>query len=565
MATIGAKSPVQIGREPGSSPWNNVVSFIELHRRKSPERGALIWSTHGQRADSKEILSAGLESMTFAELAAQSESLAGGLARLGLRAGDRIFLLLPMSPSLYVAILAVQRLGAIAVFIDSWACRSELGRCAAQVAPRALIGSEAAFRMIQDDPGFDSAQVEVIAGSSGNSERPRLEDLVRASESFPVAAVEGGHTALVTFTTGSSGEPKGANRTHRFLAAQHNALNRCLPYAPNDVDLPVFPIFSLNNLAGGVTTVLPAIDLSRPSETDGEVILEQMLATGTTTCTLSPSLLRAASSAACRRNLSLHGLRRCASGGAPVSLDDVAACRKMAPSAEVHLLYGSTEVEPIAHIAYSPAEFKGEDDEGVCVGTIAAGLEHHLVRLTREPILLGDNGWEDWEVSPGSPGELVVAGEHVCAGYYRNPEAFSRSKIRDENGRVWHRTGDVCRIDSPGRLWIIGRVHNAIRRGNSILYPIRPEIAMKRIPFVETAAYLGLPDAELGERACAVFTTRPGVSSHDAFAAVRMALQSERIPVDELKRVDAIPLDPRHHSKVEYAVLREQLMSEKCS
>ena len=134
-----------------------------------------------------------------------------------------------------------------------------------------------------------------------------------------------GDTALVTFTTGSSGPPKGADRTHGFLAAQHRALDACLPYTDADIDLPVFPIFSLNNIAAAVTTVLPAVNLAKPAESDGAVLAAQIQATGATCCTLSPSLLRGVSDFAASREIRLDGLRRAATGGAPITSDDVAA------------------------------------------------------------------------------------------------------------------------------------------------------------------------------------------------------------------------------------------------
>ena len=89
-----------------------------------------------------------------------------------------------------------------------------------------------------------------------------LAELVAARQDRPLEPVRGEDPALITFTTGSSGRPKGAERSHRFLCAQHLALDREIPYRPDDIDLPVFPVFALNNLAGGVATVLPAIDLA---------------------------------------------------------------------------------------------------------------------------------------------------------------------------------------------------------------------------------------------------------------------------------------------------------------
>ncbi|HET9887510.1 MAG TPA: AMP-binding protein, partial [bacterium] len=247
-----------------------MVSFLEHHREYSPDHPALIW------ADAQ---------VSFAELASRSESLAAGLAAMGLLAGDRVFLFIPMSPELYTAMLAVHRVGAIAVFLDSWARRGELENCLAQTSPHCFIGSEDALHWLRGRP--TSIAIMLATGTPRDPSQPCLTTLANTGYSIPVAPVDGEHTALVTYTTGSSGKPRGANRTHRFLAAQHRALAKCLPYSTNDIDLPVFPIFSLNNLACGVTTVLPTVDLAQPGETDGDELFQQMLAAKVTTCTLS--------------------------------------------------------------------------------------------------------------------------------------------------------------------------------------------------------------------------------------------------------------------------------------
>lgn len=546
---LHTRMALPVDRRAPATSANNVIRLLDRHRETAGDRPALRTRARGSSTDD----------VTFAELAERVESAAAGLARLGVKAGDRVFLFVPMSVSLYVGMFAVQRLGAIAVFLDSWARRDELGACAARVGPRAVIAPERALAAIREDPRFASVDVEVsIGGECGGTS---LEELACSGARCPVAPVAPDRTALVTFTTGSSGAPKGADRTHGFLAAQHRALWRTLPYRDDDVDLSVFPIFALNNLAGGVTTVLPAVDLAEPRPDDGDVLLDQMIATGTTTCTLSPSLLRATTTAARSRGLRLDGIRRCTTGGAPIGRDDVSAFESVAPGAEVHVLYGSTEVEPIAH-AVPSREGPPEGPDGVCVGRIVPELDHRLVRLTRRAIELGRDGWRAWDVGSADAGELVVAGDHVCPGYYRDDEAFRRTKIRDADGRVWHRTGDVGRIDSRGRLWIAGRVHNAIDRGGEILFPVRAELLMKGLPFVAGAAYLGLPDPRRGERACAVFTLRPGHAGESTGEVVRSTLTRAGIPVDEVRCVSSLPLDARHHSKVRYDALRDSLLRE---
>jgi acyl-CoA synthetase (AMP-forming)/AMP-acid ligase II len=532
-------------------PENNIISLLEDRAAEHPTRRALVWADLTDSAGA-------YASMTYADLSRQSAAVAAGLKAGGLRQGDRVFIFVPMVAELYLTLFGVLRIGAVAVFLDSWARRDQLSQCAQQVEPRGFVGPTPAHHMINGVPGFEDVVVSVRVGP-GDAGDTSLQSLVDAGAAHAIAPVLPTDSALVTFTTGSSGEPKGADRTHGFLAAQHTALSAELPYAAADIDLPVFPIFSLNNLAAGVTTVLPDVDLAAPSEEDGARLLRQLTAVGATCATLSPSLLRGVTAAA-RDAVSLPGLRRVVTGGAPVSRDDVEAFDHAFPDAELQILYGSTEVEPIAHLL--ARDMPPVTGQGVCLGHPSDALDLRFIRPTRGPVALSRNGWADWDVDPVRGGELLVAGPHVCPGYFRNPDAFARAKVVDPDGRAWHRTGDVCLRDEHGRLWMLGRVHNAIRRDGDMLFPVEAELIMNRLPFIARSAYIAMPHAELHEAAWALFTSADGQERPGATDEVRIALANGGIPVDRVMCVPEIPLDPRHHSKVDVDALRHLLLSD---
>ena len=109
-------------------------------------------------------------------------------------------------------------------------------------------------------------------------------------------------------------------------------------------------------------------------------------------------------------------------------------------------------------------------------------------------------------------------------------------------------------------IWMLGRVHNAIRRENRLLFPVEAEMVMNRLPFVDRAAYVGVPDPDLGEAAWAVFTAH-GAEESIASEAVRAALEEARVTVDRVVFTNEIPMDPRHHSKVDVDALRAILLS----
>ncbi len=559
----------KLGYYSGEHVNNNVSSFLTKHLQNKPMQEILSWVAPVDIMKWNGTDELKHSSVKVAELDHLVSVIATGFQNLGLKKGDRAIIFIPMSLYMYAAMFAVQRLGAIAVFLDSWARRDQLGKSAEVVAPKMIVSVEKAFQYLSEVKEINDIEVKVVAGEHSGDYNASLEKLMSETTKTSPVAVEKEHTALVTFTTGSSGTPKGADRGHRFLAAQHYALNRHLPYKDDDVDLPVFPIFSLNNLAAGVKTVLPAIDVGVPNEKDPMVLYHQMLTQKVTCTTLSPSLFNAVSSWCLKTNNKLDFIRRIITGGAPVSNDDVAQMLKVAPNAEILVLYGSTEVEPMAHIEAREmlAETKNPDpeieNEGVNVGKMDSGLKVKYLKINKDPIYIkSEEDWNLHEVEPGTVGEIIVAGEHVCQGYWNNEEAFFRAKIKDHEGTVWHRTGDLGRIDENKNLWLVGRVHNAIARKGQYYFPVRAEVIMKKLSSIDKCAYLGMEDEELGEKTIAAYTVKSNNEKNreEIEKEIRRILEKNDVIVDRVIQVESIPMDPRHHSKVEYSILRESII-----
>lgn len=567
-----ANSKQRLGYYDGVSENNSVGSFLREHKAKFPMRNILSWVNPNDIKGWNGDLNTPLphQSVKVAELDHLVSVLSTEFKNQGIEFGDRVILFLPMSLYMYAAMFALQKMGAIPTFLDSWARRDQMGVSAKVANPKAMISADRAFMYLSDVPEIASIPIKIVAGevSSQIPYNARLEVLLQGKTPSPIAPVEKEHTALITFTTGSSGTPKGADRSHRFLAAQHYALNRHLPYEEGDKDLPVFPIFSLNNLAAGVETIIPAIDVGSPQPTDARVLYAQMKSAGVTCTTLSPSLFNALSAFCIENKLNLNFLKRVVTGGAPISRDDVARMKSVATNAEILVLYGSTEVEPMAHIEAEEmlAEKPDPDHEiveaGVNVGALDSGLEYKFIHINKDAVYVHTkDDWSKIEVKAGEVGELIVAGEHVCEKYFNNEEAFFRAKIRDERKVVWHRTGDLGKLDQHNNLWIVGRVHNAINRDGKYYFPVRAEIILKKFPFVHKAAFLGISDPKLTEKTYAVFTTKDaGTDIESAKKEIRRVMEKNQFIVDEILHIDDIPMDPRHHSKVEYEILKKKIL-----
>ncbi|MBY0414648.1 MAG: AMP-binding protein, partial [Bdellovibrionales bacterium] len=264
----------------GSNDLNNVASFLKDHKSKFPLRNILTWVNPEDVKNWNGDINTPIphQSVKVAELDHLVAILSEEFKNQGIKFGDRVILFLPMSLYMYASMFALQKMGAIPTFLDSWARRDQMGVSAKVAAPAAMISADRAFTYLADVPEIAQIPIKIVAGAVTSSipYSARLEVLLLGKTPANTAAVEKEHTALITFTTGSSGTPKGADRSHRFLAAQHYALNRHLPYADGDKDLPVFPIFSLNNLAAGVETIIPAIDVGAPAPSDALVLYAQM-------------------------------------------------------------------------------------------------------------------------------------------------------------------------------------------------------------------------------------------------------------------------------------------------
>lgn len=552
---------MKIGYYPRKHIRNNVVYFLEEHATKQPDKVAFYFLPEGALQSG----SFNHEFITYGDFNRKVGSFAGGLLRVGIRKGGRIIVFVPISPELYILIAALQRIGAIPVLLDSWSRQEQLAAIIQNSEPRGIIAPAAWLQTFESYLDGFAINVRIsVNGNSLGSNAIKLADLFSA-RSQEIIPVKQDHTALITYTTGSSGTPKGANRTHHFLAAQHYALKRLFPYKLTDIDLPVFPVFALNNIASGITTVIPAIDISKPSPEDSKILLSQIFKCKVNCMTLAPSSFRNLAIYCNETGILLDNVTRVLTGGAPISETDIARFINIATNSKNWILYGSTEVEPIAYIesremlSIKPPKRTNTTKIGVNVGRIDKALRHKFINIET-----GDFhktvGIKDIEVSGGDIGELIVAGEHVCRGYFKNKEAFERAKIQDKSGTIWHRTGDLARIDKNGYLWIVGRKHSVIRRDGEYFFPVRPEIILKDLPNVANAAYLDF-GSNNERKIVAVITLKEkgGKIEERCHKEINKIFKKERLPLDEVVFMEEIPMDVRHHSKVDYNTLRKKL------
>lgn len=446
------------------------------------------------------------QSITFGTLARRSAGLAAAWTKSGLTKGDRVLVAMPVGIDLYVALAALWRIGAVTVFPEPALGLAGVRHAARVTAPRAFL-SGGWYKILRwMVPELRRVEMRLSVAQAPSSDN----DLM--------VPVDAGHPALISFTSGSTGAPKGIVRSHGFLAAQNASVASLLRPPPGGaVDLVAFPVFVVANLGLGVTSVLPNWNVRRHDRADPIQITRHIEAHGVTRALLPPSVVEVLS-----RAPHPPRLQAIFTGGGPIFPDLMQRLAERMPTTRVIAVYGSTEAEPIAHLEVNAltAEERMAMREG-------AGL------LAGRPVPEIAIRIED--------GEILVAGAHVNEGYL-DPSQDRSTKVRD-GARIWHRTCDAGRIDAEGRLWLLGR-HEA-RVGT--LYPFAVEVAARTWPGVRQAALVGDGNRPL-----------LAIEGHSAHREDWQRLAAHMGPI-EVRVVPAIPLDRRHRSKIDYAALRAEL------
>lgn len=495
----------------------NLVSLLAEPLAAAPERTAMIETRQGRD-----------QRLTYAELAQQIAQCAGTLQAQGIVAGDTALVFQPMSTKLYIVLLALMRLGAQAMFLDPSAGKAHIARCCERLPPKAFIATPKAHLLRLTCPSLRRIPLHFSTGTVLPFTRSLFDSTVTPVSTDTLTSSD--TPALITFTSGSTGLPKGAVRTHGMLLAQYRALHSAIDLSPGQVDLATLPIFTLANLAAGLTTVIPDADLRRPGSIDPVPVLQQIQRLGVTRCTASPALFECLLAAP--DTTSMMQLEQLYTGGAPVFPDLLDRLAQACPKADPTAVYGSTEAEPVAHIARSA--ISAEDRQHMINGGgLLAGEPVDAVTLQLDQ----DNR------------EIIVTGEHVLTGYL-DGVGDAETKIND-GVRIWHRTGDAGYLDAQNRLWLLGRTSARILDDRGELWPFAIECAARQCDWVKRSAL--------------VLVAQKRVLVVEAATQADMTQLQHNLAdfdLDEIRLVETIPVDQRHNAKVDYPALKRLLQED---
>ncbi|MBI4868705.1 MAG: AMP-binding protein [Candidatus Wallbacteria bacterium] len=496
--------------------------------------------------------------VSYRQLFEEVDRLADALLQVGIGPGDRVLLMVPMSVELYTAILAVLRIGAVVLFIDPADGIHHLDRTAASMAPKAFIAVPRAhvFRLLSGAIRRIPIQVSTWPTFLGWT-MPWSELLARGRPGVQTAPVLPTDPAMISFTSGSSGTPKGVCRSHRDLRAIFAMLCGHEGKRQLGVNLCGFPVLPLDDLSAGRSCLLPRAEpgklaLARPTD-----LADQLRQFPPTLISLPPGLLRGLVDHCAATKERFPTLRHVFTGGGVVPISLVRDARAAFPDSEFHILYGSTEAEPVSMIdapeILAETAARTEAGEGMCVGRIAPDTRVLVVEQTDGPL-------ESLHPATGI-GEIFVSGGHVNRAYFNDPVQTRLHKFQDSSGDWWHRMGDLGWMDSQGRLWLVGRASNQVRTPEKLLHPVKVEPVFDALPGVRKSALVGVPVVIAGIPQTAAALLVELAPAHPDPAAVieeiRRTIRVLELPIRVVRTCERILYDRRIGAKIQYAALAD--------
>ncbi|MGI5240317.1 long-chain-fatty-acid--CoA ligase [Dactylosporangium sp. CA-139066] len=456
--------------------------------------------------------------LTYQELERRVAGVTGLLAGREVRPGDRIAVMLPNVPEFAVVYYAILRAGAVVVPMNPLFKEREVAYYLGDSQARMIFAGAASAGAANAGAaraGIDCTVVE--AGFGADLPVPR---------ELGVCHRDPFDTGVILYTSGTTGQPKGAELTHANLTTNVEVAARDLfRLGPDDVIFGGLPLFhSFGQTCGLNAAISAGACLTLVPRFVPDVVLDVLDRDGVTVFegvpTMYVALLGAAGAVAGLPRY--DALRVCVSGGAALPVEVLHGFEK---TFDCIILegYGLSETSPVASFNQPDRPRKPGS-----IGTPIRGVEIRVV---------DDTGAD---VPPGAVGEIAIRGHNVMKGYWRRPDATEEA-IPDG----WFRSGDLARADDEGYLFIVDRKKELIIRGGYNVYPREVEEVLYEHPAVLEAAVVGIPDAALGEEVGAAVVLRPGVTEtvESLQAYVKSQVAAYKYP-RRIWLLDALPKGP---------------------
>jgi long-chain acyl-CoA synthetase len=472
------------------------------------------------RYGSKTLFDCGGVRRSYAEFDERTTRLAGGLQALGVRPGDKVACYMPNSIELIEAYYAVSKAGAVTVFLNALLTAREIRYILQDSEAKVIITAPGLLPNVREVRG-DAKRLEtiVVHAATAPPDTVRFDDLLSRGPYRPVP-VKTEDVAWLGYTSGTTGQPKGAILTH--LGATHVAaavVDR-FGYREDDVVLCALPLFHSYALNSCMIQVMMA--------GASQVILERFTPDGVLQAIQDhritlfpgvPTMFNYLVNVPDRARYDLRSLRICQSAGAVLPAKLMHDFERLFGVPLVDG-YGITE----AHSFVTLNDPTGKRPDGSC-GKALEGVQVRIV----DP--------EDRDVPAGERGELVYRGPNLPAGYVNRPEATAEA-LRGG----WYHSGDVASMDDEGYVYIVDRIKDTIICGGYNIYPKEVEDVIYAHPAVLDVAVVGVPDEAKGEipKACVVLKPGARATAAELDAYCRQNLAAYKVP-RAIEFMDSVP------------------------
>ncbi|WP_201776610.1 fatty acid CoA ligase family protein [Allosalinactinospora lopnorensis] len=547
-----------------------IAARLRDNARTFPDKKAIIFPAGRDRAGATVY-----RHVTYREVDDTADAYARRLLRAGIDRGTKTIVMVRPGPDLFAIVFALFRIGAVPVIADPGLGLRRMLHCYRTAGAEAFVGiPEAHVLRVLSPRTFSSLRTSVTVGRRWFWGGPTLREPARPPAAAPGAegatgrveepALSDDDLLAISFTTGSTGPAKGVEHPRGMVEGIVRQIRDALGQREDDVSLVTVPLWGIFSLLLGSTCVLPPGDPAKVAAIDPRAVVEAIERFGVTTMFASPALLDRLGRYATGAGIGLGSLRGVVSGGAPVR-DDIAAtiCDLLGEGgpARFRITYGATEALPISSITAeeSLAETRAliRTGSGTCVGRPVPDVEARIVPITDTPI----PEWsDDLPVELGQVGEIAVSGPTVSGRYHAAPEADGYAKIPDGE-RVWHRTGDLGRIDEAGRIWFCGRKSQRVHTAGGTLYTVPCEGILNAHPDVHRTALVGVGPPERARPVVCV-ELHDGVPTKERARVERelreLAARHEPTrPVEAFLFHPGFPVDIRHNAKINREELAE--------
>ena len=485
--------------------------------------------------------------ITARELDELSDAFAVALAGLGVRAGDRVALYLQNVPQFVIAMLATWKAGGIAVPVNPMYRARELDAVLRDSGARVLVCLQSLYRDVARAVVDDAGQDTIVVTTSELDYRARDDQRVFAGiepldcdGAHDIAALIERHRgqvpadvsfgpsdiAFLTYTSGTTGPPKGATNTHRNVVFNSQAYRQWCRLGPDDVVLGVAPLFHITGLIAHVTlSLLLGAPLVLAYRFEPSVMMETIRDERPTFTIGSITVFIALMNAPNADRDALASLTKTWSGGAPIPPSSVKAFQAQFGQ-YIHNAYGLTETTSPSHLVPFDAVAPVDDTSGAL--SVGVPVYNTVVRI------VGDDGQD---LPPGEVGEIVTSGPMVVSGYWNKPEETEHALP----GGALH-TGDVGYMDAAGWFYIVDRKKDQINAGGYKVWPREVEDVLYQHEAVREAAVVGVPDAYRGETVKAYVSLRPGqtATAEELIAFCREQMAAYKYP-RQVEFLDELP------------------------